>query len=104
MTGIFEPDTEILEKFNDEKSVKLFRKLLLVESERQNIPKTTIHISTSTNLPDGGIDASITASKIQKTGLLVKGNTGFQIKSGTSFKPWNEGSIKKRNLWRKTGF
>ncbi len=95
MTGIFEPDTEILEKFNDEKSVKLFRKLLLVESERQNIPKTTIHISTSTNLPDGGIDASITASKIQKTGLLVKGNTGFQIKSGTSFKPWNKGSIKK---------
>lgn len=102
MTSIFEPVPNDFSRLDDVESAKLFRKLLLVEAEKNGIPKTKIHITTSTNIPDGGIDAKVDWSKAQSEGLLIKGKTGYQLKTGNTFKPWTERSIKKELFGNKS--
>ena len=95
MTSIFEPEESHVKSLNDIQSTNLFKKLLNAEATKNNIPKTKIQITTSTNIPDGGIDASIDTDKAPSNGLLIKGKTGFQLKANSSFKPWNDASVRK---------
>jgi len=95
MPSIFESEANDLGRLNDEKSTNLFQKLLLAESVKKKIPKTKIHISTSTNIPDGGIDAAIDYDKAPNDGLLINGKSGYQLKSGETFKPWTRSHLKK---------
>jgi len=95
MASIFELEPADLGRLDDKRSTNLFQKLLLGEAEKTKIPKTKIHISISTNIPDGGIDAEIDYKKTPKEGLLINGKSGYQLKSGTTFKPWTKTSLHK---------
>ncbi|MCH7605405.1 hypothetical protein IID24_05455, partial [Patescibacteria group bacterium] len=78
-------------------AVDLFRSLLWAEARRIGIPINKIKISLWIDIPDGGIDASISSDhvrNIMKSGLVKPGTTGYQIKTG-SFKPWQASAIKK---------
>lgn len=85
-------------------AVYFFRDLLWAEARRLGIPLNKINISLWTTVPDGGIDASvdIDVSTIpQGSGLIKSGVTGYQIKSGSSFSPWQDAEIKKELFGRK---
>lgn len=94
---IFTVTPEQLAALNAERAVELVADLLWAEARRLGFPTTQVQVSTRINVPDGGVDASIDASGI--TGLndsfLPEGRTAFQIKTGESFKPWQEAQIKQ---------
>ncbi len=94
MTSIFESEEIHVTSLDDVRSTTLFKKLLHAEAAKNNIPKTKIHITTSTNIPDGGIDASVDTDKSPSDGLLITGKTEFQLKADSSFKPWNDAPIR----------
>ena len=79
-------------------AVLRFRELLYADGLRLGIPLTNIHVSDLINVADGGIDAfveDIPPSTIIFDGALRLGQTGYQVKTGDSFKPWTASDIKE---------
>jgi hypothetical protein len=77
-------------------AIEMFRKLLLAETWRLHIPQRHVHISAATNVKDGGIDASVEESPSGVGGnIFFQGLTRYQIKTGTTFKPWQPSQLKK---------
>ena len=78
-------------------AIEIFRKLLHAESWRLGIPLRDVHISSSINVADGGIDASIEAlNSGPQSNLFYPGpTTRYQIKTGSSFKPWQKSQLRK---------
>ena len=54
-------------------------------------------MSLSVNVADGGIDASVKDCE-DLSDLVKAGFTGYQIKAGDSFKPWQLGTIQSELL------
>jgi len=77
-------------------AVELLGDVLRAEARRIGLPPTGISISSWVDVPDGGIDATVTApaSIVQGT-VIAPGRTGFQVKSGTAFQPWQKSSIRR---------
>ncbi len=72
-------------------------KILKAESAYARINPAVITISNRLTVADGGIDAEVDAppnAQIPADCFFPAGLTGFQLKSGTSFKPWTKGSIR----------
>ena len=85
-----------LSRLSPEDSVMFFRDLLWAEARRIGIPFTEMNISHWITVPDGGIDAEVNSGSHRGDGGLIKaGYTGYQIKAGDSFKPWQEAAVKK---------
>lgn len=104
MNTIFTIRNEQLGLLDAQPAVAFFRDLLWAEARRLSIPLNKINISLWTDVPDGGIDASVgqdEAKRIQANGLIKAGVSGYQIKTGTSFKPWQDSAIKKELFGRK---
>lgn len=78
-------------------AVSLMADLLWAEARRIGLPTTEVHISRRINAPDGGVDASVVPSSPDTLGgsFIQKGRSAFQIKTGTSFKPWQKSDIEK---------
>ncbi len=74
---------------------KYFRNLIWAEATRCNIAFDNIRVSLDETVPDGGIDATITAPDHIEGSMLRQGLTGFQIKSGESFNPTQDSAIRK---------
>ena len=103
-TPIFSISQKQIGELTPSKAVELFRDLLWAEARRIGISLSKIHISLWINVPDGGIDASVDESVMDLTkssGLIKIGFTGYQIKAGTSFHPWQDSDIKKELFGRK---
>ncbi len=103
--SIFTLRNEQLGLLASQPAVVFFRSLLWAEARRIGIPLSKINISLWTTVPDGGIDASVTDSGIeiaQTSGLIKEGATGYQIKTGSSFQPWQDSEIKKELFGRKS--
>lgn len=102
METIFTVHNEDLERLNPQEAVDFFRELLWAEARRTGIAISKIHVSSWINLPDGGIDALVEENKFSVRSDLIKfGRTGYQIKAGASFEPWQDAQIKKELFGRK---
>lgn len=97
MNSLFTLTTTHLANLSIEQSVEVFRDLLWCHARKYGVPITKVHITTSRiTVSDGGIDAKIDDDV---TGvpeeLLISAGTGYQIKTGITFKPWQESQLRK---------
>jgi hypothetical protein len=74
-------------------AVRLVRDLLWAEARRQRLGPGRVTITEQQNVADGGIDATVEGPS-ETPGALCSGFNGFQIKSGTSFKPWQQAMVR----------
>lgn len=80
---VFEVTSHELRDMNPEKAVGLIRKLVWADASASGIRKSLINIPTAINVADGGIDGEVDgASKESVHGIIKKGITRYQIKSG----------------------
>ncbi len=96
MDTILTVQKEDLERLNPEEAVEVFRKLLRAEATRIGIPSSRINVSLRIDVPDKGIDASVRADDIPVgSGLIESGLNSYQVKTGTSFEPWQESQVRR---------
>ena len=78
-----------------EAALILVRSILRAECRYSKLSPSVLTLSERLTVADGGIDAQVsTDQEIPIDCIFQTGLTGFQLKSGTSFKPWTESSIK----------
>jgi hypothetical protein len=79
-----------------ERAINVVRAILRGECAYAKLGSSALTISDRLMIPDGGIDAEVNTSngQIPEDCIFQSGITGFQIKSGTTFKPWTSNSIK----------
>ena len=100
---IFTVTNEDLDRLDSTKAVLFFRELLWAEARRIGVAISKVNVSTRTNVPDGGVDATVAAGSLVKhSDIIAPGNNSYQIKSGKTFKPWQESVIKKALFDTKT--
>lgn len=95
---IFTVTAEQLAALDAARAVGLVADLLWAEARRLGVPTTHVHISMPINVPDGGVDASVDTSDIDDASwddsFILDEDTAFQIKTGGSFKPWQESDVR----------
>ena len=92
---IFTVKNEHLNQLDQSTAVDFFRRLLWAEVRRLGIELSKIHVSSWGNVADGGVDATVDDTQIAKGyGIIEQGKTCYQIKSGSTFKPWEPAQIK----------
>ena len=97
MVGPLKP--EILGRLTAIEAVETFRELLYCEARHARIRVDSITISAKINDPDGGIDAQFdSVADLPTDTFLRSGRIGFQIKTGTSFKPWQQQAMRNELL------
>ena len=80
---MFEVTPDELSHLDPIKSVELVRKMIFSDASVSGIPPSKINVPSQINDPDGGIDGEvIDVSENSKHGLIKKGITYYQIKSG----------------------
>ena len=84
---IFSIDVSHFSRLDGGQAIRLFRELLHCEVRRVGITVTKIAISER-EIGDGGIDARIRADTTPQSSILQSGGSFFQIKAGSSSKPW----------------
>lgn len=80
-----------------ERAIVVIRAIFRSECDYAKLSPTVLTISSRLTIADGGIDAEVnvpTGPTIPTDCIFQPGLTGFQIKSGTSFKPWTPSSIR----------
>lgn len=75
--------------------IRLARALLWAEAWRLKIPRCSVVISEAINVADGGIDARVAGDGQLYDSVLIPGESHYQVKTGESFKPWQEAEIRK---------
>ena len=92
---IFTVRHEDLGRLDPTEAVLFFRDLLWAEARRLGIEISKINVSSRVNVPDGGVDATVDDVQSEEgQGIIKQGKTSYQIKAGTSFKPWQKSVIK----------
>lgn len=80
-----------------ERAVVVMRAILRAECGYAKLTPAALTISSRLTIADGGIDAEVNSppgSAIPTDCIFQTGITGFQIKSGTAFKPWTASSVR----------
>jgi len=96
VNSLFNLSPAQLEKLNVEQSVEVFRDLLWCHARKYGVPVTKVHISSRITVSDGGIDAKIDDDIPEvPSELLISAGTSYQLKSGTTFKPWQPNQLRK---------
>ncbi len=95
MDTIFTVTKENLEHLSPKEAVVFFRELLWAEAGRTKVALSKIRISSWIDVPDGGIDAVVENTPLIPSDLIKEEQTGYQIKAGISFKPWQDAQIKR---------
>ncbi len=105
---IFTVKNEHLNQLDQNTAVEFFQKLLWAEARRLGVKISDITVSSWNTVPDGGVDASVDDASVDDaqiaggSGIIKKGKTCYQIKSGSEFKPWQKSEIKKEFFGTKT--
>lgn len=84
-----------------ERAVVVVRSILRAECRYAKLSPNVLTISSRLTIADGGIDAEVNVPRghtVPKDCFFQPGLTGFQIKSGTTFKPWTLSSIRSELL------
>jgi hypothetical protein len=94
---VFSVTSEQLAALDAKRAVELVANILWAEVRRIGLPTTRVNISTRINVADGGVDASVDMTNISDVGrtFIHDGRSAFQVKAGTSFKPWQDAEIRK---------
>lgn len=93
MSILFEIKPSHLSNLNTSRSVDLMRDLIFADASISNIETTLINIPYKITVPDGGVDGEVAnAAHESRHGIIKKGNTCYQIKSG-SFSPSNQAHV-----------
>ena len=80
---LFEVSSRNLSDLTPDKSVELIRKLVWADATASGIGRNLINIPTAITVKDDGIDGEVTqAEKNGRYGIIKKGLTRYQIKSG----------------------
>jgi len=82
---------------SSEGAVTVIRSILRAECGYSKIGPSALTISSRLTIADGGIDAEVntpSGSAIPSDCIFASGLTGFQIKAGSSFKPWTPSAIR----------
>lgn len=87
-TSIFTPDIKRLGKLKTQEATDVFGRLLWCEATR--LGRVNIFMSGDVISADGGIDA-----KAELVGGKIGHSFHYQIKTGTSLKPWQHVAIVK---------
>jgi len=94
MSHIAPISPSLLSNLGAEASVARFRELLFCEARYIGLRPDAITISASLYVSDGGIDAQVESTTPLPADTFIKpGRNGFQLKTGTSFKPWQPSSL-----------
>ena len=98
--NIFTVKNEHLDLLNERTAVDFFQKLLWAEARRIGLEISKINVSSQSNVPDGGVDATVDEAQIAtECGIIKLGKTSYQIKAGATFKPWRKKSVIKKELF-----
>ena len=84
-----------------ERAVAVVRAILRSECGYARLSPSVLTISTRLTIADGGIDAEVNVPRghtVPTDCIFQPGLTGFQIKSGTTFKPWTSSAIRSELL------
>ncbi|RKU23269.1 hypothetical protein C6500_02050 [Candidatus Poribacteria bacterium] len=77
-------------------STLFVRDLLWAEARRLGPGTCRIDVPSEINATDGGIDAIVDANlSVLQNDIIEPGKNGYQIKSGSEFKPWQKSQIRK---------
>lgn len=104
MNSLWKVPTSSVISLSPERAVSIVRAILRSECAYLKLGPSALTISEKLMTPDGGIDAEVSTPKehkIPEDCLFQSNLTGFQIKSGTAFKPWKQDSIRKELLNKK---
>ena len=97
--NIFTVKNEHLALLTEDTAVEFFKRLLCAEAHRMGPGTCKINVPSETKIPDGGIDATVDTSPcVLESDIIASGKNGYQIRSGTGFKPWRDGDIRKELL------
>ncbi len=96
MSSLFDLSPVQLGNLDAEQSVEIFRDLLWCHARKYGVPITKVHITSRITVSDGGIDAKIDDDILDLPAeLLVSAGTSYQLKTGTTFKPWQPSQLRK---------
>ena len=95
----FAPLPKQLGELDSQAGANVFLSLLRCEAIANGLGPKDVVLSSNINAADSGIDAKVEHSPVSGS-LLAKGSTYFQIKTGTSFKPWQPSDLKKELFGR----
>ena len=96
---IFTVKNEHLDLLTEDTAVEFFKRLLWAEAQRLGPGTCKINVPDETKIPDGGIDATVdTCSRALESDIIASGKNCYQIRSGTGFKPWRDGDVRKELL------
>lgn len=97
MNNLLDVPISAVTALTPERAVVVMRAILRSECGYAKLSPTVLTISSRLTIADGGIDAEVNVPSgptIPIDCIFQAGLTGFQIKSGTSFKPWTPTSIR----------
>ena len=96
METILTVKNEDIQRFDAKSAVIFFREVLWAEARRIGIPLHSINVSSEVDTPDQGVDASVSeAIPNDKSDLIQSGHNSYQIKTGSTFSPWQFSQIQK---------
>lgn len=94
MSSLISIPIGLITSLSAENALIIMRNVFRAECRYCKLSPSTLTLSEKLNVADGGIDAQVdTDQEVPNDCIFKTGLTGFQLKSGTSFKPWNDSSI-----------
>lgn len=97
MKNLLEVPITSVTALTPERAVVVMRAILMSECGYAKLSPAVLTISSRLTTADGGIDAEInvpTGATVPTDCIIQPGLTGYQIKSGISFKPWTLSAIR----------
>ncbi|MCW5649732.1 MAG: hypothetical protein KIS62_08305 [Ramlibacter sp.] len=103
MNSLLDVPVTTVTSLSAERAVVLSRAILRAECGYSRLSPAALTISSRLTVADGGIDAEVNVpagNEVPTDCIFQPGLTGFQLKSGASFKPWTQSSIRSELLDR----
>ena len=97
LVGSFNPN--LLGNLSAEAAVARFRELLHCEARYVGLRPDAVTISANLYVSDGGVDAQVeSVNSLPEDTFFKVGRNGFQLKTGTTFKPWQRNFLESELL------
>lgn len=96
MNNLLDVPVSSVVSLSAEGAVSFVRAVLRSECGYAKLGPSSLTISSRLTVADGGIDAEVnvpTGTEVPADCIFQSGVTGFQLKSGTAFKPWTASAI-----------
>lgn len=97
MNGLLQVPLPSVTSLSAERAIAVTRAILRAECGYARLSPAALTISSRLTVADGGIDAEINVpagAEVPADCIFQPGLTGFQIKSGMTFKPWTPSAVR----------